>query len=1021
MSGVTDNKMKGRRALLRLSVRAVKRAPLRSLLIVVLIALMVAVGSLVATVDRTNRVTAQDLIDGELGSADLMVSVALVPGSPWGIFGSPDLPFSTGVCSTTTGPDGTTATTCQGNNFPSPVPFPVPPPPECVPGVGCGDESVVVPEPTPAEQAAIDRFEAWKSTFDPDATAVALGELLNADVTVIREAREFERQAHSPFVSTRTIEALTDVDVNSPINDASIRLVEGRLPQARNEVAFQAEPWAAGPDQIGQEVVVGGQQMTLVGRVARAAHNRVSSHWGVVTPETLDASTMEVTAVRFRIADIDNSLSNGARSASMRLNTVLPGIERVIGQPIYAATSQFLAAPIGTTTWSIIDRNAGEEFGYIYGNGDQSIAVAIGTTALTGLIGLQVILVIATAFTVGRRRRAREFGQLITVGADARHLRRLAVTEGFVLGGLGAALGIAVGAIVAQIGVSQNWWGDGNIFQAGVRFSPVDWLGPVVIGMLAAVLAAWWPVRKIADAPLAAGALANVPSARPAAYIPKLGALLAIGGVLALAAVTLVSRSIFYTAGPLMALFAILATFLGLLVLIGTILSWVGRRADQLPLLARLVVRNADRHRNRSWLVVGAFILTIGIPIAIGAAIEAYPNSFGSGQPDGDPAVFSLNTAGPWGGGYALAANVDELTPDEVAVFERDSGVSVETITQITEDLADFSSEFAARAPEVVGELDVAPLLTLADTEFQAPNIGRDVSSVGGSVAVATPELFDILAIDRTLLNQLNTTTALSLPSPGSQSAGQLVRWNGAFGPAFGPQASPSNGPEYYNVQLEYAGEIAETTTYNSNVTAIVSPELAEAIESPVTETAMLFRADTPLTTVQESELRDLANEIWWQTFDSDSDVARFASNGVFLSTGRRFGNDPSANAVRLVTAAIAAAIAALIALTTSALTAVESERELESLIATGARPSIRRSFLGTQALYHLAIAAVLAVPTTVIIYAVAVRADNFGPTGLFVPWTSILLSAVVMPLVVAGLIFVLFRNGRPAVSRRAT
>jgi len=996
--------MKGQRALARLSVRAIKRAPLRSLLIILLIALMVAIGSMVATIDRSSRVTGQDIIDGELGSADLSVSVALRPGgASWGIFGSPDTEFGTGTCSTYSQPDGSSVTTCEGpvTSFPQAVPFPAPfPEPACPPGAECGSESEAEREPTPAEQAVIDAYEEWESTFDPDAVAATLRDLLDADVTVIRESTRFESQARSPFLRQQvSVEMLTDIDLNSPINGDSARIVEGRTPQGPNEIVLPVDEWSNQPLSLGDAVDLGDDTLTLVGRAALAGRHNSFGSWALVTPEAFDTAEFEVTSVRFRIDGIDSA------DSPMGLNTTLPTIERVIGQPIYAATDQFLASPVGSATWSIIDRDRAGEFGYTSRGAD--LAVAIATTALSGLVGLQVVLVIAAAFTVGRRRRAREFGQLITVGADARHLRRLALTEGFVLGVLGAVLGIIVGLIFASIGVSQGWWGDGNPFQTGARFSPLDWVGPAVAGVTAAVLSAWWPVRKIADAPLAAGALADVPPARPAAYIPKLGAVLAIGGVVGLGAITLASRNFFYSVGPLVALLLILVTFLGLLITIGSIVSWVGRRADRLPLLARLVVRNSDRHRNRSWLVVGAFILTIGIPIAIGAAIEAYPSSFGGDRASVDESTFSLVTRPPFGGSL-IPVGAQEWTADEIAAYELESGTSLETALELGEQIDDFAAAFTARVPEVLADVTSTPVRTLDSTELsQTAPLGAQFRSGGTGVAIATPELLAFYDIDASYINSLGTTTALAIGEGPADSDGQILRWPNQFG---------TSDPQPYPVRVEYTGE--QRRAPGSAIGAIISAELADTIGSPGVVDTVVFRTDAAISREQDNQLRSLADEIWLQTIDPD--IAGLA-NGVYLDSAASFSNQLAPGTYRLIVAAIAAAIAALIALTTSALTAVESERELESLIATGARPSIRRSFLGTQTLYHLGLAALLAVPSALIIYWVVVQIDDFGPRGPVVPWISILLSAVVMPLVVAALVFALFRNGRPAVSRRVT
>jgi len=521
-------------------------------------------------------------------------------------------------------------------------------------------------------------------------------------------------------------------------------------------------------------------------------------------------------------------------------------------------------------------------------------------------------------------------------------------------------------------------------------------------------------MRKVAAAPLAAGALAVVPPARPQPYLPRVGAGLAVGGVVALGIAVIFFGSVLLgVAGPLVVVLAVLMTFFGLLILIGSVLSWIGQRADQLPLLARIVVRNSDRHRSRSWLVVGAFLLVIGFPVAIGAAMEGYPDSFGNNSTTQDEQAFYLQTRAPWRGSY-LPASTEDWSTDEVAAFEQATGLTIAQLEASALQVRQFSDGFTTRVQEVVGPVTQVPLVALDSVEVRNTRSDRGfVSSAGGRVAVATPELLSFLGLDEQVDAALVAGRAIVFEDPGTQRDIEFASWSYRWSANGVPQ--PPTGGKFFTAEVLYVEGVKRLP--GEPIRAIVSAGLAEEIGA-IEQVGTLYRASAPLTDADTEALFALADELWQLTY-RQTDTTPVSFDGLGLSADHYRSTGPSAGVLRLILTAIAIGVAALIALMTSALSAIETDGELEALIAAGARPSIRRRFLGAQTLYHLAVAAVLAVPAAVVLYSIGVRADDYGPRGFIVPWTSIGLSAVVMPLVVAGIIALLFRNGRPAVSRR--
>jgi ABC-type antimicrobial peptide transport system permease subunit len=105
---------------------------------------------------------------------------------------------------------------------------------------------------------------------------------------------------------------------------------------------------------------------------------------------------------------------------------------------------------------------------------------AIGT--LLAAIGLYGVI----AFSVARRTR--EIGVRMAVGADAASVLRLVMRQGLTLAIVGAALGLALGALVART--------LGAILYGVGAFDPIAWTAALSVLFAAALLANFVPARR---------------------------------------------------------------------------------------------------------------------------------------------------------------------------------------------------------------------------------------------------------------------------------------------------------------------------------------------------------------------------------------------------------------------------------------------------------------------------------------------------------------------------------------------
>ena len=250
-------------------------------------------------------------------------------------------------------------------------------------------------------------------------------------------------------------------------------------------------------------------------------------------------------------------------------------------------------------------------------------AVAAGALAAVTVLMVLVSLVAAAAFAVIAARRQRQLGMLAAIGATRRQLRTVMVATGALVGIIAAISGAIIGLAA--------WFAAAPHLQAFAghridRFA-VPWY-LVAAGMLLAILtaagAAWWPARAAARVPVVNALSARPLKPRPAHRTALMGLLLI---VLALACLALANQ----TSGPLIILGA-LAMALGISFISPLsirVLTTAGRRA---PVAVRLALRDLARYQARSAAALAAISLAVGIAVAIMVSLAAATNAANAGN-----------------------------------------------------------------------------------------------------------------------------------------------------------------------------------------------------------------------------------------------------------------------------------------------------------------------------------------------------------------------------------------------------
>ena len=238
------------------------------------------------------------------------------------------------------------------------------------------------------------------------------------------------------------------------------------------------------------------------------------------------------------------------------------------------------------------------------------------TVSVAGLVvGMLLIALVAVGgFTVIAQRRLRSLGMLASMGATDRHVRRVVMANGAVVGIVGAILGAVLGL--------AGWLAYRPVLEQNahhlIGMFSLPWL-VIVLALLLAVVAAFfaasWPARAVTRVPIVTAL-----SGRPAP--PRQVRRSALPGlVLLVIAFILFGLSAGAGKGN-SAQGNLLELALGLVVLVVAVillapfcLATLARLGGRTPIAVRLALRDLSRYRARSGSALAA--ISIGILIAV--------------------------------------------------------------------------------------------------------------------------------------------------------------------------------------------------------------------------------------------------------------------------------------------------------------------------------------------------------------------------------------------------------------------
>jgi putative ABC transport system permease protein len=264
-------------------------------------------------------------------------------------------------------------------------------------------------------------------------------------------------------------------------------------------------------------------------------------------------------------------------------------------------------------------------------------------------------LIAAAGFAVIAQRRLRQLGMLAAIGATEKHLRLVLLTNGAVVGAIGALIGTVVGlalwlAVVPTLEPALNHRLD--------RLS-LPWIllgSTVLVAVLGATAAAWWPGRAVARVPVALALSARPPRPRPARHSAIVAVVLIAAGI---GSLVLSNRE-----RPALIVAGIVATILGSLLLGPLAIRFFSRVAGHAPIAVRLALRDLARYQARSGAALAAITLALGIAatvVIIAAAEEKKRADHPPNLSERQIRVYSGATDGPEGVAIQTPAQLERM------------------------------------------------------------------------------------------------------------------------------------------------------------------------------------------------------------------------------------------------------------------------------------------------------------------------------------------------------------------------
>jgi putative ABC transport system permease protein len=594
----------------------------------------------------------------------------------------------------------------------------------------------------------------------------------------------------------------------------------------------------------------------------------------------------------------------------------------------------------------------------ILGN-DHPEAEPLATFSVTTVFLLLASLIAAAGFAVVAQRRLRQLGMLAAIGATEKQLRLVLLVNGAIVGAIAAVVGAAAG-LAAWVVFAPTL--EPAVDHRIDRLSLPWWLiaMAVLLAVLGAAAAAWWPGRAAARLPVVRALSGRPPRPRPARHSAIAAVALVAVGVACLA---LSNRD-----RPALIVAGIVATILGGLLLGPLAIRIFSAVAGHVSIGPRLALRDLARYQARSGAALAAVTLALGIAAAVVVVAAAEAAKKASEPPTLSDRQLRV---------YLGSGDARDLTPVEAPAQLPRLATSVrQLVAQLNQ---------ATVIPLRKAVQPGAHPLIVGDSRFFPPiDVTRRFDRMyrpEGQLYVATPTVLSYLGIDPATIDE-GTDFLVD----------RRVRANGLVIPSMRRREDFA----VTNVQRIEVGQHLFGFDSARKPPSFITLNGLRRHGWKQIPAGWLVESNRPLTNDQIADARQVA-----------------ADAGLTIEVQA----EGTSNAKIMAIATAAGAILALgILALTVGLIRSESAGDLRTLTASGATPRIRRTLTGATAGALALLGALLGVAGAYVVLAATYR-DDLGYLS-HVPILYLVLAVVGVPLAAAAAGWLLAGREPPTIAR---
>lgn len=643
-----------------------------------------------------------------------------------------------------------------------------------------------------------------------------------------------------------------------------------------------------------------------------------------------------------------------------------------------------------------------------YGQMQGSGADLTSTIAVGALAALVTATIAGAAFAIGARQQRRALALLGATGADRRVLVRMVSAQGVLLGMCGALAGAALGTGLGNAFVA---WQNGRTLTypqpLGVPWASAA--GAILLGVIAATVAAWIPAHSVAGQDVLAGVRGAETPSSPARF-PWIGLGLVVAGVATGAWAAMSYRrthpSLDDTAGeeqlmiPLV--IGIVLLFVGMVASLSWLVARVSRPGSRGRLATRFALRDLARNRGRGTACVAASMAVMALFSAVLVLMGTqYATDLATYRPS-----FPEHVAALQGTDDAGEPIGDRVADKQLRAVRAEVGTAGEPVRERAVMRCSVSGE--GGSDQHIGDAarpHCEEAMTIMVRTSAVAGAGATEADAEGSYSYDSRHVM----VDDGSLYKVLTGRA-----PDARVRAALSRGVVVFDGHFAPRGTTT-------VSLDHSTKTDDFAVTRSVVPALVVPGV------PGSSVPALIGPDAAarIAGVAPSQLRLGGVRTWMRLQQTPSQAQSDRINAAIarstsLQQGLSYETGPSRSSLTLLrwSAGLAAVLSLTVAVVVLALSLSDSRASRSALASVGAATAALKGIAAVQALVTVGLGSVLGALVGAVPMALAVW--GAGPSMILaVPWGHLFALALGVPALMGVAVRFLVPAARPVLRRR--